>query len=174
MQSSAKMSRRPLVVAANVALGVAVASAAMVQAQEAAEIPAPLVEIAEYGALLAPLLEPEQVRAWERLRDDAARERFVREFWAQLDPTPGTEANERREIYEARARRAIEEFSDGDLPGYATDRGKVLMVLRASRRTGVASAARGVAAHADLAVHAALARLRCQVRRQRRPSTGAR
>jgi len=103
-----------------VALGPAPAAAI----QEPTE-PAPL---AADGRLLGPLLTEDEQQAWDALRDDVARAEFVRAFWAERDPTPGTASNERREIFEARARRAIDQFAEGSTPGYATDRGRVMLV----------------------------------------------
>ncbi len=101
---------------------------AFAQSESAQTDDSAIVPVAEYGALLTPLLDARQLRAWERLSNDTAKSDFVQSFWDQLDPTPGTAANERREIFEARARRAMEEFGDGSIPGYATDRGRVLLV----------------------------------------------
>jgi len=105
---------------ASVALGPAAAAAA----QE----PAELVPLAAQGRLLGPLLTADEQQVWDALPDDVARADFVRDFWAERDPTPGTTGNERRDIFETRARRAIEQFAEGTTPGYATDRGRVMLV----------------------------------------------
>ncbi len=82
-----------------------------------------------HGVLLDALMTEEERTAWTTLTGDAARAEFVRAFWADRDPTPGTSANERRDIFVERAQRAIERFAEGSTPGYATDRGRVMLVF---------------------------------------------
>ncbi len=94
----------------------------------AAQEPVDLVPLAAYGTLLDPLMTEAERRAWDALGDDASRADFVRVFWADRDPTPGTVGNERRDIFEARTRRAIQELAEESAPGYATDRGRVMLV----------------------------------------------
>jgi len=94
----------------------------------AAQEPAELAPLAAYGTLLDPLMTEGERRAWDAIGDDASRADFVRAFWAERDPTPGTPGNERRDIFERRVRRAIQELAEGATPGYATDRGRVMLV----------------------------------------------
>jgi len=118
------------------ALAVAAAPLAdMVGAQEIGSAPtqqsAPrstIAPVADQGALLDPLMTAAERQRWGRLRADAGRSDFVEEFWDARDPTPGTVENERRQVFEKRAQRAIDEFTDEAEPGYATDRGRVLLV----------------------------------------------
>ncbi len=105
-------------------ISVALGPALAVAVQE----PTELVPLMEQGRLLGSLLTEDEQLEWEALRNDAARADFVRAFWDERDPTPGTIGNERRDIFEARARRAMERFSEGTIPGYATDRGRVMLV----------------------------------------------
>jgi GWxTD domain-containing protein len=57
-----------------------------------------------------------------------AKRRFLSEFWAKLDPTPGPEANEaRQKFYEgiAFAQKNYGEKGQNPRPGWKTDRGRV-------------------------------------------------
>ncbi|MBN1221797.1 MAG: GWxTD domain-containing protein [Candidatus Aminicenantes bacterium] len=56
------------------------------------------------------------------------RERFIRDFWIQRDPTPGTLRNEFREMYFQRIDAANRLFRGGR-PGWLTDRGMILILL---------------------------------------------
>jgi GWxTD domain-containing protein len=89
---------------------------------------------------LASLSPAEQLRAIEPIMTEAERaamvglageeaRAFVQRFWEARDLTPGTVANEARDIFEARLQRAGERFGGDGGPGYATDRGRVLLVF---------------------------------------------
>jgi len=54
--------------------------------------------------------------------------RLFKEFWEKRDPSPGTPENELFNEYYKRVRLANEQFSDGNRPGWATDRGHVFIV----------------------------------------------
>jgi GWxTD domain-containing protein len=94
----------------------------------AVQVATGIAPLAEQGRLLGPLLTKDEQLAWDALRGDVARADFVRTFWVVRDPTPGTADNERRDIFEARARIAMDQFAEGTIPGYATDRGRVMLV----------------------------------------------
>ncbi len=87
------------------------------------------VALGEYDELIEPLMSESEALAWERLRTDAERQTFVDRFWEARDPTPGTEANEVRRVFELRAERASRLFAEGDVPGHRTDRGRVMIVF---------------------------------------------
>ncbi len=53
------------------------------------------------------------------------RERKLREFWEERDPTPETEYNELMAEYYRRIDYAYEEFSSRETPGYETDQGRI-------------------------------------------------
>ena len=55
----------------------------------------------------------------------SARDEFVRQFWLQRDPTPGTEENEYKEEHYGRIARANLRFSTRQVPGWKTDRGRI-------------------------------------------------
>jgi GWxTD domain-containing protein len=116
----AQARRRSAVLLTTLALGIGLAAVA--QERDA------VVPLSEQGLLLEPILSAQEVQRWAQLTDDAARRAFVDGFWEQRDPTPGTTANERREVFEARTRRALDQFVDETVPGYATDRGRVMLV----------------------------------------------
>lgn len=93
-------------------------------AQEDVDLP----PLSSYEQLLGVLMSPRERQAWDRLRNDPARQVFVDKFWLDRDPTPGTAVNELRIIFQRRARRAATSFGEGSAAGYATDRGRVLLV----------------------------------------------
>ena len=55
--------------------------------------------------------------------------RFISDFWARRDPTPGTLENEFRHTYWERVLEANRRFRDSTIPGWKTDRGKVFILL---------------------------------------------
>lgn len=59
---------------------------------------------------------------------DTERERKFREFWAQRDPTEGTEFNELMTEYYKRIDYAYNEFSSLQVPGFQTDQGKAYIL----------------------------------------------
>ena len=89
----------------------------------------PIAPLAVYDELIAVLMSDAETLAWPRLRTDTERQEFVDRFWEARDPTPGTEVNEVRRVFERRAERAARLFAEADLPGYRTDRGRVMIVL---------------------------------------------
>lgn len=78
---------------------------------------------------LTPLLGEEDAARWASLSTETQRRAFADEFWNRLDPTPGTPANELRDIWDQRLERADLTYGTGDRPGHASDRGRVLTVL---------------------------------------------
>ena len=55
--------------------------------------------------------------------------RFITNFWARRDPTPGTFDNEYRREFWQRVAEANRRFRDSTMPGWKTDRGKVYILL---------------------------------------------
>ena len=56
--------------------------------------------------------------------------RNLREFWRQRDPTPGTPDNELQQSFYQRLAEANRRFREGgaaEIPGWRTDRGKILI-----------------------------------------------
>ena len=59
------------------------------------------------------------------------KRRFLREFWRQRDPTPGTPDNELQQSFYQRLAEANRRFREGgaaEIPGWRTDRGKILIL----------------------------------------------
>lgn len=65
-----------------------------------------------------------------KLRNNKDRDIFIRTFWQQRDPTPGTEENEYKKEIEERFAYVNKYFSRGSSkPGWMTDMGKFHMIL---------------------------------------------
>ncbi|MGD8539750.1 MAG: GWxTD domain-containing protein [Candidatus Aminicenantes bacterium] len=68
--------------------------------------------------------------AFLQLENDRQRDLFIREFWHQRDPSPGTPQNEFREEHYRRLAVAERLFSCGAIkPGWRTDRGRIYIIL---------------------------------------------
>lgn len=63
------------------------------------------------------------------LTNDRDRDLFIRLFWKQRDPTPGTPENEFQAEVEQRFQHVEKTFRGGGKPGWATDRGRIYMIL---------------------------------------------
>ena len=75
------------------------------------------------------ILKIREEERYRRLKTDAEREAFIRQFWEALDPTPGTPMNERRQVFWDRVARVDQLFRDSTTPGWKTDRGKIYILL---------------------------------------------
>ncbi len=65
-----------------------------------------------------------------KLKNNRDREIFIRTFWQQRDPTPGTDANEFKKEIEDRFEYVKKYYSRGtSLPGWKTDMGRYYMIL---------------------------------------------
>jgi GWxTD domain-containing protein len=76
------------------------------------------------------LVESQRELALYRTLTTEGKRRFLREFWARRDPTPGTPENEARtEFYRgvAYANEAFKESGRADVPGWNTDRGRIYL-----------------------------------------------
>lgn len=72
----------------------------------------------------------EEKRAFLSLRTEADRDAFIRIFWQQRDPTPGTPENEYKNEIEARFAYANENYRRGATrPGWMTDMGQMHIIL---------------------------------------------
>ncbi len=65
--------------------------------------------------------------AFLKLKTDEEREKFVEQFWARRDPTPGTPENEFKEEHYRRIAFANKHFGSS-VPGWRTDRGYMYIV----------------------------------------------
>lgn len=73
---------------------------------------------------------PDERNTFLRLQNNRDRDVFIRMFWEQRDPTPGTEVNEDKEEYLERFEYVNSRFHIGaGRPGWRTDRGRFYMKL---------------------------------------------
>jgi GWxTD domain-containing protein len=75
------------------------------------------------------ILKVKEDERYKRLKTREERQEFIRKFWEALDPTPGTPANERRQVFWDRVDRANRLFHDSTKPGWLSDRGKIYILL---------------------------------------------
>ena len=85
------------------------------------------------------LMTGEEKSAWSGATDDAARARFVDEFWARRDPTPGTPENEFRAETERRILFADAAFTTEERTGRLSDRATVFTFLGPPNHIGQTS-----------------------------------
>ncbi len=72
----------------------------------------------------------EEQNVFLQLDNDRDREIFIRTFWLQRDPTPGTTANEYKDEIEKRFKHVLHTFSRGtSKPAWKTDMGRFYMIL---------------------------------------------
>ncbi|HKA59853.1 MAG TPA: GWxTD domain-containing protein [Gemmatimonadales bacterium] len=88
---------------------------------------------AELDTLFTPLfyLAPSSELTVYRGLTLEGKRRFLREFWRQRDPTPGTPGNELQDGFYQRLAEANRRFREGgsaEIPGWRTDRGRVFIV----------------------------------------------
>jgi GWxTD domain-containing protein len=88
---------------------------------------------AELDTLFAPLFylaKAGELTPYSGLTLEGKR-RFLREFWRRHDPTPGTPDNELQSGFYQRIAEANRRFREGgtsQIPGWRTDRGKILIL----------------------------------------------
>lgn len=76
------------------------------------------------------LIRPKEKEVFLSLNTDRERDLFIETFWKQRDPSPGTERNEFREEHYRRLAYADQHFGRGGTkPGWATDRGRIYIIL---------------------------------------------
>ena len=105
-------------------------------------------KLEDWHELTEVIMTDAEKKEWKELLSDVPREEFIAAFWGTRDPTLGTEENEVRMIFMRRAGRAMRMAREQGMPGYATDRGKVLIVYglpneQETRRVGGNTGARG-------------------------------
>ncbi|MGH9337009.1 MAG: GWxTD domain-containing protein, partial [Vicinamibacteria bacterium] len=76
-----------------------------------------------------PIITPAEREVFLDLTTDAARDRFVSDFWTERDPTPATTRNEYREEHLRRVETARRLYVAGSRPPWRTDRGRIYIVL---------------------------------------------
>ncbi|HET7789288.1 MAG TPA: GWxTD domain-containing protein [Gemmatimonadales bacterium] len=107
----------------------------LVQAAEKATLPTDLWSRStepQLDTMFAPLVylaASSDLQVYGTLTLEGKR-RFLRDFWKQRDPTPGTEANEYQAAFYQRMAEANQRFREGgagEVPGWRTDRGRVFI-----------------------------------------------
>src|SRR5262245_1527603 len=75
------------------------------------------------------LLTREEDAAFKKLKTDDERKTFVTQFWEKRDPTPGTPANEFKDMYAHRLSVVDQRFGPPEGLGWEEDRGKTVLLL---------------------------------------------
>ena len=75
------------------------------------------------------LLLPSEARRFRRLRDDAAAEAFIAEFWRRRDPDPATPDNPAPRAFDERVEAADRLYVEEEVRGALTDRGGAIILL---------------------------------------------
>lgn len=75
------------------------------------------------------LMQPEELQRFRQLRGNRQVLEFIEEFWRRRDPTPGESENPVRAAFFERAAAADQLYSENDLPGSLSDRGRALILL---------------------------------------------
>jgi len=76
------------------------------------------------------IITPTEKEVFLQLKTDKERELFIKAFWKQRDPTPGTPENEFKEEHYRRINYANHHFGRGvPKPGWQTDRGRIYIIL---------------------------------------------
>jgi GWxTD domain-containing protein len=76
---------------------------------------------------VGPIITPEELAAWKKLKTEEEREAFRKIFWDLRDTDPDTEENEYRTAYYERFAYVNEHYTSGR-PGYLTDRGRIYLI----------------------------------------------
>ncbi|HSE39593.1 MAG TPA: GWxTD domain-containing protein [Acidobacteriota bacterium] len=75
------------------------------------------------------LITKEERDAFKKLKTNEEKEKFITEFWAKRDPSPGTPENEFKAEYENRMKTVIENMKGGSKKAVDTDMGKTVLLL---------------------------------------------
>jgi GWxTD domain-containing protein len=76
------------------------------------------------------IISPLEKKVFEKLETDRERDLFIKAFWKQRDPTPGTEENEFKTEHYRRISYANYYYGrQSPLPGWKTDRGRIYIIL---------------------------------------------
>ena len=80
--------------------------------------------------LVSYIITPQEKSVFLSLKNDRERDMFIKLFWKQRDPTPGTPENEFKEEHIRRFNYANKYFKYGTTkPGWKTDMGKIYIIL---------------------------------------------
>jgi len=75
------------------------------------------------------IITPLEKEVFLKLNSDEERELFIKAFWTQRDPSPGSDRNEFRDEHMRRLQYANRRFTAAGKPGWKTDRGKIYILL---------------------------------------------
>src|SRR5512140_2988754 len=110
-----------------VGFGTALLLAGIALAQTSAATPLPAIYQKWLDEDVVYIAAPEERAKFLALKDDAERDRFVRQFWLRRDPTQGTEENEFKEEHYRRITYSNVHFAE-KLAGWKSDRGRVYIL----------------------------------------------
>jgi GWxTD domain-containing protein len=79
-----------------------------------------------FGKLLKLIGDKNQLKIYRQLQL-SAKANFIVQYWKSVDPTPGTPENEYLEKIQQRFVYANKNFSWGEIPGWETERGRVMI-----------------------------------------------
>ena len=71
---------------------------------------------------------PDEIDGFLALRADEEAAEFIEPFWLRRDPDPSREGNPPRELFERRAARADDDYSEVSVAGRRTDRGTIFIL----------------------------------------------
>lgn len=74
------------------------------------------------------IITSQEEKTFKKLKTDKQRNLFIKEFWHQRDPTPGTPRNEFQEEHYRRVKYTNMRFTHSK-PGWKSDRGRVYIIL---------------------------------------------
>ena len=77
---------------------------------------------------VAYIITPKESEAFQALRTNPEREKFIEQFWLQRDPTPGTPPNEFKEEHYRRIAYSNARFKTASVAGWKTYRGRIYIV----------------------------------------------
>jgi GWxTD domain-containing protein len=75
------------------------------------------------------LISKEEKDAFKKLKTNEEKEKFIADFWAKRDPSPGTPENEFKTEYENRVKTVTEKIKGGPKRPVDTDMGKAVLLL---------------------------------------------
>ena len=94
------------------------------------------------------IIDDAERAAFEKLTTDEEREKFIEQFWARRDPTPGTPENEFKDEHYRRIAFANNHFGTASgTPGWKTDRGHIYIVYGPPDEIDAHPSGSGNAAH---------------------------
>ena len=82
------------------------------------------------------IIGKDEKKRFKALTSDEERDQFIEQFWLDRDPSGGTPENQYKEEHYLRLKYANEHLSEGSVPGWRTDRGRIYIIhgAPASRR----------------------------------------